>query len=82
MEIVWDERKRRANLEKHGLDFAALSLDFFLTSLVRPAKQNRMQAIGRIEDACIVVIFVPLGSEALSLISMRPASHEERKLLP
>ncbi|OYR28770.1 hypothetical protein CES86_2926 [Brucella lupini] len=28
----------------------------------------------------IVVVFKPIGSEALSVISMRPASQKERKL--
>lgn len=36
--IVWDERKRLANLDKHGLDFADLDEDFFLNALVLPAK--------------------------------------------
>jgi hypothetical protein len=29
MKIVWDEWKRKANLLKHGLDFAVLDPDFF-----------------------------------------------------
>ena len=32
MKIVWDEPKRGYNLEKHGLDFATLDLEFFLGS--------------------------------------------------
>ncbi|RVM34244.1 hypothetical protein CN130_11000 [Sinorhizobium meliloti] len=81
MKIIWDEPKRIANIEKHGLDFADLSLDFFLASLVVPAKNGRSKAIGRLEDGTIVVIFVTLGSEALSVISMRPARKDERSLL-
>ncbi|UDU18829.1 BrnT family toxin [Sinorhizobium meliloti] len=81
MEIIWDEPKRIANIEKHGLDFADLSLEFFLASLVVPAKNGRSKAIGRLEDGTIVVIFVTLGSEALSVISMRPARKDERSLL-
>lgn len=81
MKIIWDEPKRIANIEKHGLDFADLSLDFFLASLVVPAKNGRSKAIVRLEDGTIVVIFVTLGSEALSVISMRPARKDERSLL-
>lgn len=81
MKIIWDEPKRIANIEKHGLDFADLSLEFFLASLVVPAKNGRSKAIGRLEDGTIVVIFVTLGSEALSVISMRPARKDERSLL-
>lgn len=81
MKIIWDEPKRIANIEKHGLDFADLSLDFFLASLVVPAKNGRSKAIGRLQDGTVVVIFVTLGSEALSVISMRPARKDERSLL-
>jgi uncharacterized DUF497 family protein len=44
MEIVWDEPKRLANLDKHGLDFADLNETFFDTALVVP---SRPQALGR-----------------------------------
>ena len=81
MEIVYDPPKRLANLLKHGLDFADLEDGlFFETALVGPAKQGRLQAIGRFEDGTIVVIFVLLGKEGLSIVSMRPASKSERSL--
>jgi len=35
MLIVWDEIKRQSNLAKHGLDFAALDLDFLLPLLLQ-----------------------------------------------
>lgn len=81
MDIVWDEHKRRANIEKHGLDFADLSLPFFLNAVLRPAKLGRIQAIGRLDDGSISVIFMTLGSQGLSVISMRPANAEERSLI-
>lgn len=81
MKIVWDEPKREANLAKHGLDFASLTVEFFEESMILPAKKGRLQAIGRLEDGTIVVIFVTLGTEALSVISMRPARKDERNLL-
>jgi uncharacterized DUF497 family protein/uncharacterized protein (DUF4415 family) len=34
VKIVWDEPKRLANLEKHGLDFADLDEAFFENALV------------------------------------------------
>ncbi|KPH09339.1 hypothetical protein CO657_18545 [Rhizobium acidisoli] len=64
MEIVWDEPKRIANIEKHGLDFADLTFEFFLSSVVVPAKDGRSK-----------------GSEALSIISMRPARKDERSMI-
>ncbi|WP_343314230.1 BrnT family toxin [Brucella sp. BE17] len=81
MKIVWDEPKREANIAKHGLDFASLTIEFFENSKVLPAKNNRLQAIGRLADGTIVVIFVTLGTEALSVISMRPARKDERSLI-
>ncbi|GLU29352.1 BrnT family toxin [Brucella sp. NBRC 12950] len=81
MKVVWDEPKREANLAKHGMDFASLTIEFFENSKVLPAKNNRLQAIGRLADGTIVVIFVTLGTEALSVISMRPARKDERSLI-
>jgi len=81
MKLVWDEPKRLANIDKHGFDFADLTLDFFSTSLIVPAKKNRAMAIGRFEDRIIAVVFAALGAQGLSVISMRPARKYERKLL-
>jgi uncharacterized protein len=79
--IVWDEPKRIANISKHGLDFARLPVSFFETALFRRVRGGRWRALGRFEDRPITVIFAPLGSEAISVISMRPASREERSIL-
>jgi uncharacterized DUF497 family protein len=81
MQIIWDERKRDANIEKHGLDFEDLSFDFFLSAVTVPAKNGRRKAIVRLQNGIIAAIFVSLGSEALSVISMRPARRDERSLI-
>lgn len=79
MKIIWDEPKRILNLAKHGLDFADLTPDFFLGAHVLPAREGRFFALGTLAGRqMIVVIFRPLGSEALSVISMRPANQKER----
>lgn len=80
MEVVWDEPKRLANPDKHGIDFADIGEHFFLSAIVRPAESSRFAAIGRL-DGVIVVIFALLGTEGISLISARPASVKERRLL-
>jgi len=80
MMIVWDEPKREANLAKHGIDFAAIGEDFFAGALIGNAKDGRYFAIGDL-DGVIVVIFATLGTEGISIISARPASRKERKLL-
>ena len=81
MKIVWDEPKRLANLEKHGLDFADLDEAFFENALVAPGhKPKRWRAIGVNAGGVIVVVFARLGREGISIISMRPASKNERDL--
>lgn len=82
MKIVWDESKRLANLDKHGLDFADLNETFFDNALVVPShnKNKRWVAIGVNVRGVVVVVFARLGREGVSIISMRPASRSERKL--
>jgi uncharacterized DUF497 family protein len=76
---VWDEPKRRRNIQKHGLDFTALTLDFFASSTILPGREGRLVAIGELDGVMIIaVVFAPRGSEAISVISMRPASRKER----
>ena len=82
MKIVWDEPKRLANLAKHGLDFADLNEAFFDNALVvtSHSKSKRWVAIGVNIRGTIVVVFARPGREGVSVISMRPASRNERKL--
>ena len=78
MRIAFDPAKRRTNLEKHGLDFADLDEAFFLNSTVMPAKQGRFMATGDLGPTVVTVVFAPLGTEAISIVSMRYASRKER----
>ena len=80
MQIVWDEFKRRENIRKHGYDFAAVQLDFFQTAVIIPAKDSRSKALNIFAEKVIVVIFYVLGSQGISIISMRTASRAEREL--
>lgn len=80
MLILYDEPKRLRNLEKHGLDFADLTIRFFEAARIADAKLGRFVAVGYFDDQLVVaVVFRPLGTEALNVISMRPASKKERK---
>ena len=82
MKITYDENKRQTNIEKHGFDFADLDMEFFASSVVIPSRDGRFKAIGEFQGVVIVAaVFKPLGSEAISVISMRVASTKERKLL-
>ncbi len=81
MRIVWDEPKRLTNLAKHSLDFGDLSPEFFQSAYVGPAKEGRFKAVGELNGEVVVaVVFKPLGSEALSVISLRRANRKERSL--
>lgn len=71
-----------ANLDKHGLDFAALDLGFFLSAVVQPSHSRRLLALGTHDGRRIAVLFRPLGQEAISIVSMRPARSDERRVIP
>jgi uncharacterized DUF497 family protein len=88
MFIIWDEPKRLANLHKHGLDFADVEdgFDFdnalALEAVTRGAGRQRVRLIGTLFGEIVVAVIVsPLGREALSVVSLRPASKKERALL-
>ena len=79
MIIAWDEPKRQSNLAKHGFDFADLNEEFFLAARIVDAKQHRLMAIGEFNGELIIaVVFASLGTEAISVVSMRRASGRER----
>ncbi len=85
MIVVWDEPKRRANLEKHGLDFADVEATFSWSRVLAfPAKPSRtgrlrLKLVGMLGHTDTVVAIVsPLGSEALAIVSLRTASPVER----
>ncbi len=85
MRIVWDEPKRRQNLAKHELDFSSLHGFDWTASIVFPSRAGRFggqrfKAIGRLNDDLVVVVFGRLGTEAISVISLRRASRAERRL--
>jgi uncharacterized protein len=84
MKFVWDELKRQRNIETHGLDFIDVRERFeFSSALIEQTYpsadgRTRFKAIGSIDDDLYVVVFSLLGTEAVSIISFRPASRKER----
>lgn len=80
MKIVWNEPKRIKNIDKHGLDFSDLNTEFFSDALLIEARKGRVKAVGILVDDVVAVIFAILGSEGISLISLRRASRKERSL--
>lgn len=86
MRVVWDEPKRALNRAKHGLDFAdARDRFLFEDSVVVPSYPGpdgraRFPAIGVLDGLLVTAVIAPLGSEAPSLVSLRPASRAERRI--
>ena len=79
MHVGWDEPKRQWTLAERKLDFAWLQPSFFELAMIEPARDGRFKATGELAGVGYAVIFKLLGTEALSVISMRPASRRERR---
>lgn len=84
MPFEWDERKRRVNLAKHGVDFAFVTRMFDGPTLEaadmrRPYGETRVGAFGTNEDDVFFVVYVWRGSNR-RIISARKAGSNERKL--
>jgi uncharacterized DUF497 family protein len=80
----WDENKRRANLGKHGVDFADATTVFLDPSArtyqsSRPHSEPRYIKVGMARGMLIAVIFTR-RREAIRIILARVARRSERKL--
>ena len=87
MRIIIDDPKRLSNLRKHGLDMADFEEGFDFDGAKQfptyPSRTGRFRfgLIGWFNGVVVVAAIVsPLGSEALSLVSLRTASQQERDL--
>ena len=79
----WDERKRVANLEKHGLDFASADLVFESELKVtrisgKGGGEMRLVDYAEIEDVLLALVYT-LRDDAVRIISFRPAKKKERR---
>lgn len=86
MIVVWDEPKRLSNLRDHGLDFADARDGFgweeavILPSYPGTRGEERFMAVGFLNLELVTLVYSPLGSEALTFISLRRASVKERRI--
>ena len=82
--FVWDEAKRRSNLEKHGLDFkdAHLVYDnpekYTYDSSRKGERRWTDIAVAVIHGKLLTLIYTERGDQ-IRVISLRPASREERE---
>lgn len=80
MKFVWAEPTRVTNLRTHRMDFADAEAADRDGALIQPSYGGRYLAILPYEGGLVAIAFARLGTEALSIISMRPASRRERRL--
>ena len=84
MHISWDEAKRKANIAKHGLDFADASRVFESPmALFEDDRQDygeqRMIGIGLLESLVVLIVHVESETQ-IRIISMRKADSNETDL--
>lgn len=78
MTFEWDEKKRLANLEKHGIDFAEAESIFGGSMIVRrdsrkDYQEARWVALGKLKGFVIYLAYTVRGQN-ISLISLRRAN--------
>lgn len=81
--IIWDERKRAANLAKHGLDFAdawrIYESPSKLTFESARKGEDRKLDLAMIEKVLLAFIYIERKTDVRA-ISLRRASRTERRL--
>ena len=83
MKLEWDERKRRTNIRKHGLDFVEVVEMFagpMLTSLDIREDYGEDRWIGMAAGRALVVTFTERdGGKTIHIVSLRKALSYERE---
>jgi len=83
MDFEWDEAKRKANLAKHGLDFAdADQFDWMRATFVPDLRadygEDRFRAYAMMNGVLCSAAFTYRG-DVVRLLSLRRANRKERK---
>ncbi|MBJ6611993.1 MAG: BrnT family toxin [Candidatus Thiothrix moscowensis] len=82
--FVWDERKRQANIKKHGVDFADVTGIFYDddTIIIEDPElhdEQRYIALGLdVKSRVVVVVHVYRDVDVIRIISARKADPKER----
>ena len=92
MTFVWDEKKNRRNIRKHGIDFRDVAEMFNHPMLVFPDRrrdygEDRWVGVGLLRNIVAVVVYVEWeDEETIRIVSARKAtryeSEEFHKRLP
>lgn len=83
MGFEYDEQKRAKNFEKHGVDLLYGALIFEGPTVEAPDLrhdygENRIIAIGLVDDECFVTVYVQRG-DVIRLISTRKGGRRDRR---
>ncbi|NMG17711.1 BrnT family toxin [Aromatoleum bremense] len=77
--ILWDEAKRQANLNKHGLVFVdAVMVPESPYRLDVESARSSEQRIQSFDVLAVLTVVHTVREDALRIVSFRPASEEER----
>ena len=84
MTFTWDETKRRANIAKHGLDFADAEKMFAGPMVLfeddrSEYGEQRMIGIGLLDYLVVLIVHVETN-DTIRIISMRKAESDETDL--
>lgn len=66
MDFEWDERKRKSNIQEHGVDFRLASGIFFNPVIEKVDNRKdygevRIKAIGIVQNECFLVVYTWRG---------------------
>jgi uncharacterized protein len=84
LKIEWNEAKNRANIRKHGFDFAdaeELLASPLLTmpDLREDYGEDRWITVGTLRETVVVLVLAELERDLLRVISLRKATPNEQK---
>lgn len=84
MKLEWDEAKNRANVRKHGLDFADAEEVFRGLLLAYPDTredygEKRWSGLGMMGGRTVQIVFAERGPDTIRVISLRKATKREQK---
>lgn len=84
MRFVWNEKKRRENILKHGIDFREAHEMFdgpMLVGLDQRADydEDRFIGLGAIQGRVVTIVYGEPESDTIRVISLRKANKNERE---
>lgn len=84
MDFIWDARKNKSNVEKHGLAFHDAAIVFSGPTVTfiddrYEYKEKRYVTLGELVGRYVVIAHTP-RAESTRIISMRKANARERKI--